>query len=227
MKKFAGISAFIGAMVLGFVFFASSFEYVQKRSTASVKSNYDFTCLTGIDLSNAILNRIVTGIATVRKDGLLGIKIGHFTYSDSEEDRKSFCGNTKDRKISNYLVPNRKMACELYPKMSLHFVADGESSSGDKRSLDIETPCKVSTDLSQTETVWIPWKKLAQESPFEGVTEYSKPTKVTIKTHNINFTWPEKWILEAIELEGEKDTLKVDASQIKEIAGRPLIFDFN
>lgn len=228
MKRFSGIFAFVGAIGLGFALFVSTFEYQQKRTTASLKNNYDLTCLSGDDLSKAIANRIVLGLKGVRKDGFLGITIGHYTYSDSETDKKEACVQAKDRSISStFTLLSKKMACEIYPKISLKFLADGESANGNKREMDIETPCAVSTDLGQTETAWVPWKQLALETPFEGVSEYSKPSKVTIKTHNISDKWPDKWILDKIEMEGDNGIVRVDAAQIREVAGHPIIFEFN
>ena len=228
MKKFSGIFAFVGAMIVGFTFFVSTFQYQQKRSTASFEATYDLTCLSGDDLKKAIANRIVLGIKGVRRDGFLGISIGHYTYSDSETDKKTACSENKERSISStFALASKKMACEIYPKISLKFIADGESASGNKRELDIETPCSVSADLSRTETAWVPWKQLALETPFEGVSEYSKPSKVTVKTYNIVDKWPDKWILDRIEMEGSAGTITVDSAQIKEVAGRPIIFEFN
>ena len=228
MKRFSGIFAFIGAMIMGFAFFVSTFEYQQKRSTASLKSNYDLTCLSGDELKKAIANRIVMGIKATRRDGFLGINVGHYTYSDSEADKKTACVEAKDRSISStFTLLSKKMACEIYPKIHLKFLADGESSSGSKREMDVETPCTVSADLGRTETAWVPWKQLALETPFEGVSEYSKPSKVTIKTHNITDKWPDKWVLDQVEMEGDTGIISVDSAQIRDVAGRPIIFEFN
>lgn len=228
MRNFIGIFAFIGAIFLGFVVFVSTFEYEQKRSTASLKNNYDLTCYSGAELSKAIVNRIVTGIRGIRKDGYLGIIIGHYTYSDSQDAKKASCAPLKDRTISSsFSLATKKMACEIYPKIYLRFIADEESANGDKRQMEIETPCTVSTDLGKTEVAWIPWKQLALETPFEGVSEYSKPSKVTIKTKNITSKWPEKWILDKIQMEGEAGMVSIEESQIREVAGRPIIFEFN
>ncbi len=226
--RFAAISTFICSIILGFVFFVNTFEYQQKRSTASLKSNYDLTCLSGEELKKAMANRIVSGIKSARKDGLLGISVGHFTYSESDADKKTACSENKDRSISStFTMIQKKMACEIYPKIHLKFIADGESSSGSKRQLEVETPCAVSTDLSRTEVTWIPWKQLALESPFEGVSEYTKPSKVTIKTTHISDKWPDKWILDSIQMEGDSGIVSVDSNQIQEIAGRKVIYEFN
>jgi hypothetical protein len=225
MKRFSGGFAFVLAFILGFGYFVSTFRYQQKRSTASFKNNYDLSCLSGEDLKKAIANRIVTGFKGVRKDGYMGLSVGHFTYSDSEEDKKIMCA---DRTISStFTLITKKMACEMYPKVRLEFLADGESSNGEKREMDVETPCSVSTDLSRTEVSWVPWKQLALETPFEGVSEYSKPSKVTVKTRNISDKWPTKWLLNKIQLEGDDGQVTVDSTQIREVAGKPIIIEFN
>ena len=229
MNKFIfGTVSFICAIFLGFIFFASTYEYQQKRSTASIKNNNDLSCLSGQELSEAIANRIVTGLKGIRKDGYMGIYIGHYTYSPSGEVNKEACADYKDRKISSaFTLSTKKMACEVYSKIHLKFIADGESASGDKRQLSIETPCSVSNDMSKTEIAWIPWKQLSLETPFEGVTEYKVPSKVTVKTQNITDKWPDKWILDKIQMEGDAGMITVDSSQIEKVAGRPIIFEYN
>lgn len=227
MKRFVGSLAFVGAIFLGFAVFINTFEYKQKRSTASLKNNYDLTCLSGEQLSKAIVSRIVLGIKGVRKDGYLGISIGHFVYSESK-DAQAACAQGQNRAISSsFSLVSKKMACEVYPKINLRFTADGESASGDKREMEVEAPCTVAADISQTETAWVPWKQLSLETPFEGISEYSKPSKVTIKTHNVTDKWPEKWILNRIQMEGEGGLITIDSDQIKTVAGHPIIFEFN
>ncbi len=224
----SGVAAFVCSIVLGFFFFTSTFEFQQKRSTASLKNQYDLTCLSGEELSKAIINRIVLGLKGVRKEGNLGIHIGHYTFSDSEADKKAACLDSKERSISSaFTVRSKKMACEIYPRIHYVFVADGESESGSKRQLDVEAPCTVSSDLGRTDITWIPWKQLSLETPFDGVSEYNKPSRVTLKTQNISDKWPDKWILDRIQLEGESGMISVDAPQIREVAGRPIIFEFN
>ncbi len=229
MKSYiASVAVFISAIILGVVFFVGTFEHQQKRSTASLKNHYDLTCLSGEQLSAAIVNRVVAGFKSVRKEGYLGIHVGHFTYSDSESDKQESCSQNKDRNISSaFSLASKKMACEIYPKINLIFLADGESVGGNKRQMDIEAPCAVSSDLNHTEVTWVPWKQLAMETPFEGVSEYSKPSKVTVKTFNITDKWPDKWILEKIEMEGDAGKISIDAAQIKKVAGRAFVFEFN
>ncbi len=149
MKKYiVGAVSFVGAIVLGLAFFVSTFEYQQKRSMASVRNSYDLSCLSGEELNKAIVNRIVLGLKGVRKDGYMGINIGHYTYSESLAENKEACADRNNRKISStFSTHPKKMACETYPKIILTFVADGEADSGNKRQMDVITPCSVSADL--------------------------------------------------------------------------------
>lgn len=228
MKYLFGACVFVLSLVFGYGFFVQFFDYEnQKRSTASLKNNYDLTCLTGEELTKAIKHRIINGFKTTRKDGYLGLNLGHFTFADPSADRSKICGKQKDRDISSALqVVSKKIACKEYPKLSLYFSADQESTSGAKRQLLVEANCEVSSDLSQTEVVWIPWEQIAQETPFEGDTQYNKPSKVLVKTTDISDSWPGKWYLNKIQLTGEAGQIEVNETEIREIAGRPMAFEF-
>jgi len=227
MKYALGIALFIFSLSVGYGVFVQMFDHEQqKRTMASLKTNYDLSCLSGDDFLKAVKNRIVSGFKTTRKDGFLGLHLGHFTFTDSETD-KAACGAKKDRTISSSLqAVSKKLACREYPKMSLHFAADQEAVSGAKRQLLVEADCKVSNDLSHTEVVWIPWDRLAHETPFEGDSQYNTPSKVSIKTKHIVDQWPSKWVLEKIELSGESGIIEVSAEEIRTIAGRPMVFEF-
>lgn len=219
---------FIFSLTIGYGFFIQVFDYdKQTRSVASLNNHYDLTCLSGDEFLKAVKKRIISGFKTTRKNGYLGMHLGHFTFSDPSEEKDKSCGSKKERTISSALqVKTKKLACREYPKLSLQFAADQEANSGEKRELLVEADCSVSTDLSHTDMVWIPWDQLAQETPFEGDTQYNTPSKVLIKTTHISDAWPKKWILEKIELKGATGFIKVSAEDIRNIAGRPMVFEF-
>lgn len=228
MKYLFGICLFFVSLLSGYGLFVSVFDHEkQKRSMASIKNNYDLTCFSGDDYRQAVKERIVGGLKITRKDGMLGLHLGHFTFADSQVDRSDICGDRKERSISSSLqVVSKKLGCKEYPQVSLLFSGDSEATSGSKRQLLVETSCEVSTDLSHTEVIWIPWDQLAHEAPFEGDAQYSQPTKLSIKTMHILDQWPAKWNLEKIELKGESDTININQDDIRKIAGRPLVFEF-
>lgn len=227
MKYLCGAGVFIFSLAVGYGVFLQFFDHEnQKRMMASLKTDYDLSCLNGAEFEKAVKSRIVNGFKSTRKDGNLGLYVGHFIYADSGTDTSEIC-KSRDRGISSALqVVAKKLACKEYPRLSLYFAADQEATSGSKRELLVETDCSVSSDLSRTDTVWIPWDQLAQETPFEGDTQYNTPSKVAIKTSHIADQWPEKWVLEGIQLSGSSGQIKVNADEIRAIAGRPLVFEF-
>ena len=228
MKKFYGFLTFIGAFIIGICFFLKSFNYEQKRSTASLSNKYDLTCLSGEEFKSAAINRVVMGLKAVRKNGFLGINIGNFTYIDSEAEKERLCAKENIRAISSTfgMIP-KKTACQQYPKIQLTFSAEGEATNGEKRQLQVETPCEVSSDMSRTETAWIPWQQLSQETPFEGESQYNKPSKVGLKTMNISDQWPKAWVLEKIEMLGDAGSLTINATDIRNVVGKNFVFEFN
>jgi len=228
MKNLFGVSLFVVSLVVGYVFFVNSFDSEnQKRAMASLKNQYDLSCLSGSEFQQAVKQRIISGLKTSRKNGYLGFHLGHFTFADPKRDLTDFCRRYKDRGISSALqVVSEKLACREYPKVTLQFTADQEAVADSKRQLSVETSCEVSDDLSRTEVVWIPWEQLAQETPFEGDTQYSTPSKVSIRTTHIFDKWPRQWILERIVLSGASGQISVESEEIRTIAGRPLVFDF-
>ncbi len=199
----------------------------QKRSMASVQSQYDLTCVPRGEFQDAVKRRIVGGLKSMRKDGMLGLHLGHFTFVDSAVSKEEICHNRRERAISS-TDPNhlKKLACKEYPNLSLQFSGDAEATSGAKRQLHVEALCEVASDLAHTEVIWIPWDQLAQETPFEGDIQYTTPTKISIKTMHILDKWPAKWNLEKIELKGASGSISINVDEIRTIAGRPLVFEF-
>ncbi len=194
---------------------------------ASDDQIYDLSCVNSRDRSQAIMSRLIRGLKIERRENFLGLQLGHFITFENESDRDQFCRDGEDRTISHAQVsPQKKMACELFPKIQIQFEADGESANGEKRSLEIEASCQITTNLNVTDTIWIPWGQLASETPFEGESKYSKPTPLSLKVRNVTEAWPQKWILSRISLLGPRERLDLEQSKIEGIAKRPFVFEF-
>lgn len=227
MKNLTAVAIFVVSMIMGLSLFMGRFEYEQKRSLASMKNQYDLSCTPNEKLTQAIAARIVSGLKIERKEDYLGIHVGHFVTFDKREDKETFCKSGQERGISSsYPAPQKKMACQLYPKLIIGFEADGEASNGEKRVMEVEVPCSVSADLSQTDVAWIPWTQLANETPFEGESKYSKPSPVSITIRNVADQWPTKWILNRISYVSSSDRIIVERGEIEGIAKRPFVLEF-
>lgn len=230
MKSIFAASLTLTGGLVGYLFFTSQFQsQEQKRNLASIKTQYDLTCLGGEKFESAYKSRLINGFKSFRKNGNLGIEIGHFIFSPGVTVDTPECKKKRERNISSVFSaknPTQKMLCADYPNISMNFLAEEEAESGEKRKFQIQADCQVASDLSKTETIWIPWEKLAQESPFEGEAQFNQPSKVLVKTVHVSDQWPKKWSLDSIELSGENGSLKVSSEEIRSIAGRPLVFDF-
>jgi hypothetical protein len=215
--------------LLGFNFFSNQYETTeQKRNLASVKTQFDLSCLKNEELNAAVKKRILNGLKTTRRDGHLGLEIGHFVYSPNGNKGLSDCNIKSAREISSWSSAdeNRKLACREYPIVKLSFTSDESAENGEKKKFEVEAECQVSNDISKTEMIWIPWEKLASEKPFEGEAQFSTPSKVLVRAQNLTENWPKKWILSAIYLKGQSGEILVDQQDIKNLAGRPVVFDF-
>lgn len=216
-------------LLIGLQFFASQHNSTeQKRTMASVKSQFDLSCLKSDELNEAVKKRILNGLKTLRKSGNLGFEIGHYIYSPEGSQPLTDCHLRHSREVSSWNNESEKkrLACKEYPQIKLTFTADDSSASGEKKKFEVEAECRVSQDIAKTEVIWIPWEKLAKESPFEGEAQFAEPTKVSIRTHHVMSEWPKKWILESIELKGTSGVVSVNQQDIGRIAGRPIAFDF-
>lgn len=230
MKTYFSAVLPLSGVILGFSFFSFHFEtQMQKRGLASVQNNYDLSCLQGKDFEKAYKKKIVSGIKSFRKEGLLGLEIGHFIFSTEVKKNSLDCISRKDRSISSAALNDSsslKLACRDYPMITFSFSAEDQATNGEKRQFEVQAECQVKTDLSKTETIWIPWQKISQETPFDGEAQFTQPSKLSVKTTNVSQQWPKKWALDSIELKGKKGSLKVDREEIRSVAGRPLVFDF-
>lgn len=229
MKQIASLLFSIIGLFIGYGLFMSQHNSdEQKRDLASVKMQFDLSCLKDSDLDSAIKKRILSGLKTARKDGLLGFELGHYIYSPKGQDKSIDCVNKVSRDVSSYTTDQktRRLACADYPKMKIAFTAEDSSENGEKRRFEVETECKISEDISKTEMIWIPWEKIAKEMPFEGEAQFNTPTKVAIRTVHVTQTWPKQWNLESIQLIGDSGTVTVDQQDIRTIAGHPVVFDF-
>jgi hypothetical protein len=228
MINLKSISFYILAFFFSFTMLILRFDFENKRHIASEIDRIDLTCLKGTELEMAIYDRVISGFKGQRQNGLMGIRLGHFIYSEEKIENNESCLKSQARKISStQYLESSTFACEKYPKIIIKFLADGEAANGEKRLLEIESPCEVSEDIGQTETFWVPWGKLSKGSPFDGTAEYTQPSKVKIRTQNIANKWPSKWFLDQIDLIGNNEAISIKSTQIKELAGRPIIFDFN
>lgn len=230
MKSILGACITVAGGFAGYLFFTSQFQdQQQKRNLASVKTQYDLTCLDGEKFEKAYKSRLINGLKSFRKNGNLGFEIGHFVFSPTGTVKTAECKTKQERNISSAFSasnPTQKMLCTDYPKITITFSAEDEAANGEKRKFEVQADCQVSHDLSKTETIWIPWEKLSQETPFDGEAQFHQPSKVMVKTVHVSDQWPKKWNLDTIELSGEKGSLKVSETEIRSIAGRPLVFDF-
>lgn len=178
------------------------------RDPAAVRQVYDFSNLSGSDLTQAMKKRILTGATLVRQQSSLGIELGHFAMAK--------------------LTGEKTLACQEYDKVILRFEADGIAVSGEHPVMEVEGACEYSSDMTKISPVFIPIDKIMAEKPGDGEYQYREGRAVTLRFHGMPDEWPTRWLLTSVRLTSptQQKDLFVDASEVSEILGRPMMVNF-
>ena len=141
MKSILGACITVAGGFAGYLFFTSQFQdQQQKRNLASVKTQYDLTCLDGEKFEKAYKSRLINGLKSFRKNGNLGFEIGHFVFSPTGTVKTAECKTKQERNISSAFSasnPTQKMLCTDYPKITITFSAEDEAANGEKRKFEV------------------------------------------------------------------------------------------
>lgn len=192
----------------GIVFFLDS----NHRVPAAVPQKYDFTGLYGHKLNELSQERLLKTARIIYQKEHIGIELGHFY--------------TKDRQS------NKKVACNVYDKISLTFFAGDTMVNGAPSVLNIESSCSYKRELQveRINPIWIPLKELTTESPklsnFELNLNSEDP--VYISFENLGNSWPKIWTLRSVRLHNELgEEIFIDSNAIKKIRSSGLAFKTN
>lgn len=171
------------------------------RDPAAINQVFDFSTLRGTALSEALKKRLLQGAEFLRKDQRLGIKLGHFVVSG----------------------PNgrRIFACARYDKIVVIFRAQGMAVNGKRPQMRVVSDCRISKNVNETATIWVPVDRVRNEKPTEMRLDYMLDLPVSLTFKNLFGSWPKSWELVSIELynsgEGQGQGIKVTTSDIQKI----------
>ncbi len=178
------------------------------RDPAAVRQVYDFSNLSGSDLSNAMKKRILSGSVIIHEKQNLGIELGHFAMAK--------------------ITGEKTLACQEFEQVILRFEAEGIATNGERPVMEVEGACEFSADMTKINPVFIPVDRILAEKPSDGELQYREGKPVTIRFHGMTETWPTRWLLTSVRLSspGDQKELLIDREEVSEILGRPMVVSF-
>ena len=210
MQKFAGIfGLFIICFAMGYSFLRYTTDPSQiNRDPAAVRTNFDFSHLTGEKLQEAAKQRLVTGFEIRKNTEGTGIGLGHFVFMDAHGDKK--------------------LACQEFGKVTLTFEAEGMSVAGDKPSMELEGRCEFSPDMTKINPLYLPVAKILNEKPGDGEFQFNEGHAITVRFTNLPEEWPKTWLLKSVRLSNDNSNngITVQSDEVARYLGHPLVLTF-
>lgn len=199
------IGVFVGSLVLGFAFAYWFDAQNLSRNPAAIRQYYDFSNLRGSALEVALKERVVSQIELVRGDKDLGLKLGHFAFTNPQDEKK--------------------MGCSEYTKVTLQFESADMAVSGEKSVMEVEGQCEASKDATMIETVWIPLSKIYGEKPGDGNFQFPEQQNISVHFTNVSDSWPQQWHLVGVRLHSMNKIgdIAVDRNEMQKILGKPFV----
>ncbi|WP_413289313.1 hypothetical protein [Bdellovibrio sp. HCB337] len=210
MKKFGmtlGLFLFSFCVGYGIILHTSDWGPVT-RDPAAIRQVYDFSSLTGTELTEAMKKRILAGATVVREHHSLGVELGHFAMAK--------------------ITGEKTLACQEFATVVLRFEAEGIATSGERPVMEVEGACEFSSDMTKINPIFIPVDKIMAEKPSDGEIQYREGRPVTVRFKNVTEEWPTRWLLTTVRLshQAEQKELLIDAEEVSHLLGRPMMMSF-
>jgi len=174
------------------------------RRPASIPKVFDFSELQGTALEDAARKHLISDAKSIREKDRAGFYLGHF--------------------VTRNLDGKSALACDIYNRVSMTFLAEGMAMSGDRPSLTIDASCEVGDNVNQMEPIWIPIAEIMAQKPGNMELQLNSPKPITLKFQNIESTWPTYWILSELKIYNRTDgrSISVDNTTIYKLSSAPL-----
>jgi len=191
----------------GIMIHTSEWEPVN-RDPAAVRQLYDFSNLSGSDLTHAMKKRLLSAATVIHQQQSLGVELGHFAMAK--------------------LTGEKTLACQEFEKVTLRFEAEGVATNGERPVMEVEGACEFSSDMTKINPVFIPVDRVLAEKPGDGEIQYRESKPVTLRFHGVNEEWPTRWLLTSVRLSNAADQkeLLIDAEEVSQIIGHPMMINF-
>ena len=188
----------------------------ERRAPASVRTARDYTPIDRHALYRSAHAQLMAQAATERRDGAVGIKLGHPLVARPEGGGRDF-------------------ACEvsghqgIYDRMEVTFYGIGISDNGEEPHMTIDSACLSSGGLEALDTIWIPMQDITAAQPQDQELQVTGDHPAIVRLEHIPGAWPEKWVLISVRFyreDSQVDELRVDAQHLREAGASLLSFDF-
>jgi hypothetical protein len=176
-----------------------------RRNPAAIRRVFDFSHLDGSALRLASQKRLVTDARIVPGQGEVGVELGHFVTKADDG--------------------SRLFACEYYDRLTLTFEAENVADSGEKATMQVEAPCRMSHDLNRIAPIWIPVGLIAAEKPIDSELSFPGSSETRFRFENIRGQWPRSWVMTSVTIfngaESERE-LSISRSEMRELEETPI-----
>lgn len=184
------------------------------RAPASVRELKDYSPVDRKTLTESVQRQLMASATILKRRGAIGVRVGHPLLPSYQGGNQFACA-----------VQDREAA---FDQLELVFVGIGISASGELPKLIVQTACLASMDIEKLEPVWIPKADIEAAGAEDQellIDDDSRQMLITLQ--DIPGEWPEAWALYSVRFynsEFEDLTLSIDAAQMRDAAGAPLIF---
>ena len=101
------------------------------------------------------------------------------------------------------------LACKVYDKIVLHFVAEDMAIDGKSPKMEVETSCELAANNPKAlRTIWIPHRKLMGENLNISEVSYFEGGLTTFRFTDVFAEWPTQWSLQSVRIYNSKESAK-------------------
>jgi len=209
-RIFAQILFAVGFLAIGLLAFWLGHHFAEKqneiRTPAAIPRSFDFSHLIGEPLRTAAVRQILNGTKVITAGDLYGLELGHFTMRNSGGVSVS--------------------VCDIYPQITLRFVAGDMAVSGDSPTMIITGDCALADNPAFIEPLMFDYAKIRKTAVREKSLRQPQAYHSKMEFENVSDTWPREWVLNAVEFlpaDQNNEKIKIEAEEIRKNLGRNVV----
>lgn len=187
----------------------------EDRAPASVRTAKDYIELPASSIKQAAHNQLISMSEILRKDGMIGIQLGHPLLK-------------QDGGYRNFACPAGARPA-FFDRVELTFIGDGVAQSGEPPQLIVESGCQASEKIEKLEPVWLPMHEIMISEARDKDLQLYGDRPVIIQLKQIPGEWPESWHLAKVRFYPEgrpEEALEFVGQQLREARGSLLSFEY-
>jgi len=212
------LSLFVGGVHLG----KSSWDGVvyvylgERRAPASLRKPADYVPISNQTFTMSSAQQLMEFAQIFKQEGVVGLRLGHPLIPHAQGGGLELACEAEGRAGS-------------FTHMEVQFWGTGASSHGDKPTLTVNLPCRVSSDIAALEILWIPMKFIVSQPVQDMELQNPLGSPGVFRLENMPDVWPENWLLWSVRFYREDDsdaTFEIDAAEMRETSHGLISFDW-